>query len=484
MSLFTTDSARPLGKGLQSPAGSITDSEVAAMVRGYKRTVASRYRSLIEEDLEGLAHMPYLVSPKIDGEMWFMIFDEGEPFLASPTGRVVSGDIPVLKEAKAAAAKAHGRTVIAGELFAARKGGRPRVGDLAAAMGGEDKAETARIAFVAFDSITGGFRDSPERMPEYKDRLESLKKLFDGGKRAQAIKTEAVTGGGDVASLFEKWVAGGKGEGLVIRTADNAIVYKAKPSINIDAAILGYTESSDGPDKVGAVLMGLMREDGQYQVIGSCGNMPGEQRVAFMEQLKEMHVDSNYRHANSKGALYRFVRPEIVIEVKLTDIQSETSSGDRIERMVLDFKGGGWQAVRQFPGASILHPVFVRVRDDKTVNSTDIRVAQVLERCLVDAIDSHAEPLVLPASEIIRREVYAKAVKGVDGVRKLVVWKTNKEGVDSSYPPYVVHFTDYSPGRKDPLKREVRLAPTLAIAQELADGMISKNIKKGWDKRA
>ena len=142
MSLYSTDSARPLGKGLQSPAGSITDSEVAAMVRGYKRTVASRYRSLIQEDLENLAHMPYLVSPKIDGEMWFMVFDEGEPFLASPTGRVVSGDIPVLKEAKAAAAKAHGRTIIAGELFAARKGGRPRVGDLAAAMGGEDKAET------------------------------------------------------------------------------------------------------------------------------------------------------------------------------------------------------------------------------------------------------------------------------------------------------------------------------------------------------
>ena len=122
--------------------------------------------------------------------------------------------------------------------------------------------------------------------------------------------------------------------------------------------------------------------------------------------------------------------------------------------------------------------------DRHPVNPTDIRVAQVLERCLVDAIDSHAEPLVLPASEIIRREVYVKTVKGVDGVRKLVVWKTNKEGVDPSYPPYVVHFTDYSAGRKDPLKREVRLAPTLTIAQELADGMVSKNIKKGWDKRA
>ncbi|HFE47465.1 MAG TPA: hypothetical protein ENJ18_18580, partial [Nannocystis exedens] len=294
MSLYTTDSARPLGAGQQSPAGSITDSEIASMVRGYKRTVASRYRSLVEDDLATLHSMPYLVSPKIDGEMWFLIFDEGEPFLASPTGRVVSGDIPVLREAKKAAAMAHGRTILAGELFAARKGGRPRVGDLASAMGGEAKAETSRIAFAAFDSLIGGFRESPERMPEYQDRLASMQHLLDGGKRLKAIKTESVSGGAAVVSLYEQWVAGGKGEGLVIRTADNAIVYKAKPSINIDAAIIGYTESSEGPDKVGALLMGLMREDGQFQVIGSCGNMPGEQRIAFMKQLREMHVNSNY----------------------------------------------------------------------------------------------------------------------------------------------------------------------------------------------
>ncbi|MCB9568774.1 MAG: hypothetical protein H6710_16425 [Myxococcales bacterium] len=484
MSLYTTDSARPLGGGLQSPAGSLTESELASMVRNYKRSVASRYRALIQEELEGLPNMPLLVSPKIDGEMWFMIFDGSDAFLASPTGRVVSGDIPVLREAKAAAGRAHGRSVIAGELFAVRKGGRPRVGDLAAAMGGEGKAEVDRIAFAAFDSITGGFRESPERMPEYRDRLDSLTRLFDGGKRLKAIKTEAVTGGAAAAELFDQWVSGGKGEGLVIRTQDNAIVYKAKPSINIDAAIIGYTESSEGPDKVGSVLLGLMREDGQFQVIGSCGNMPTEQRLAFMEQLKGMHVESTYRHANSKGALYRFVRPEIIIEVKLTDIQSETSAGDPIDRMVLEWADGRWRSVRQLPGASILHPVFVRVRDDKTVNPTDIRVAQVLERCLVDAIDTHAERLVLPVSAIVRREVYAKTTKGTDAVRKLVVWKTNKEAADPSYPAFVVHFTDYSPGRKDPLQREVRVAPTLIEAQKIADGMIASNIKKGWDQRA
>ncbi|MCA9694414.1 MAG: ATP-dependent DNA ligase [Myxococcales bacterium] len=483
MSLFTNDGARPMGKGEQCPAGSVTDSELAAMLRGYKRSVASRYRSVVQEELA--THLPpgkLLVSPKIDGELWFLVLDGAQAFFASPKGRVITGDVPVLKEALKALKRSEGRTIIAGELFAIKgKGskGRPRVGDLANAMGGGEKAATDRIAFAAFDSLLGGDADASGSIPLYKDRLAMLGRLLHGGKRLQSIKTEEVTGGDKVEALFEQWVEGGKGEGLVIRTAENKI-YKAKPTINIDAVIIGYTESSEDKNKVGSLLLAMMREDGSYQIIGKCGNMPDPQRFKFMKQLQKEHCDSNYRFANSKGALFRFTEPKTVIEVKLTDIQSETSSGDSIYRMVLEHKDGGWQAIREFPGASILHPVFVRIRDDKAVNPVDIRVSQVLERCLVENIDRKAERLVLPVSTVLRREVYTKTTKGEQAVRKLVVWATNKEALDPAYPAYVVHWTDYSAGRKTPLAREVRLAPDKALALEIAEGFVDKNIKKGW----
>ena len=60
------------------------------------------------------------------------------------------------------------------------------------------------------------------------------------------------------------------------------------------------------------------------------------------------------------------------------------------------------------------------------------------------------------------------------------MFKTNKEEANADWPAYVVCFTDYSSGRKDPLKREVRLAPNETVAKALADQMIEKNIKKGW----
>jgi hypothetical protein len=46
------------------------------MVRNYKRVVAGSYRALVQEDLATtLPHGTLLVSPKIDGELWFLVID-------------------------------------------------------------------------------------------------------------------------------------------------------------------------------------------------------------------------------------------------------------------------------------------------------------------------------------------------------------------------------------------------------------------------
>jgi len=78
----------------------------------------------------------------------------------------------------------------------------------------------------------------------------------------------------------------------------------------------------------------------------------------------------------------------------------------------------------------------------------------------------------------MKRQVWAKEGAGKVDVRKLLVWKTNKES--AGYPAFVVHWTDYSSTRKSPLDREVRLAPNEKEALKIADAMIADNIKKGW----
>ena len=481
MSLVNTANSAPLGKGLVCGVGSIADTALASLVGGYKRTVASRYRVVVEDGLaQQIPPGKLLVSPKIDGQIWFLVMDGSEVVLVSPTGRAISGDVPVLKEARAMAARAQGRTVIAGELFALRKGGRPRVGDISRALGGGADAEVAKLGYAAFDLVTGGDAEMPAVSLDYSERLDTLRRLLEGGKRCKAIKTDVVSSPAEVQASFDALVKSGKAEGLIVRSADGRI-FKVKPSMSLDAVVIGYTRRTEDPDQARSLLLALMREDGRFQQLGSVGNLSTDDyRKSLLEKLSALDCTSTWRHASSSGVLYCFVKPELVVQVRVSDLQSEDSSGGPIKRMVLDYADGKWSAVRKMQGASIIHPVFERIRDDKAVNSTDIRTAQIEERIFISDLHDKSEVLTLPASEVIRREVYTKTTKGKVAVRKLLVWKTGKDEVDPRYPAYVVHWTDYSPGRRDPIKRTVRPAPDEAEATALGDELITKNIKRGW----
>jgi hypothetical protein len=481
MPSFSTEDARTCGKGQHSPGGSVTDKELATAIRRYKRGVASRYSALIPDEIDArLPPGPYLVSPKVDGEQWCLVFEDGDVFLANPAGRVLSGDIPVLAEARKMVGRVEGTTVIAGELFAARKEGRSRHGDLANALSGDDKAQVDRVGFMAFDLVWGGDGEAKMPLGSYRERFDVVQRVLEGGKRLRAVKTETCEDKQGVSDLFDTWAAGGKAEGLVVRTPSQ-LTFKVKPSVTIDAVVIGYTERTEDATQISSLLLALIRPDGTHQIIGHCGNLgTDDARREIGEVLRPLNCDSNYSEANSRGALFQAIRPERVVEVRISDVQADTSAGDPVQRMVLAFEDGAWVARRRMHGVSILHPRLVRMRDDKQPVEGDVPVRQVFERVLVTDADADAASAELPRSEVLRREAFTKATKGKTAVRKLLVWKTNKETVDPLFPAYVVHFTDYSPGRKDPLKRTVRLAPDEATATAIAEDMLKSEIKKGW----
>jgi hypothetical protein len=139
-----------LGNGFLSEAVSIKDPILMATLKNYKSRVARGYRTLTKDDIKGnISSGKYFVSPKIDGELWFLIIEDKEAWLGSPQGKVISGNIPLLKEAASFCTNAFSRTVLAGELFVTGKSGRPRVGDLANALGGGQKAKVDRLGFMA-----------------------------------------------------------------------------------------------------------------------------------------------------------------------------------------------------------------------------------------------------------------------------------------------------------------------------------------------
>ena len=490
MKLHRTDDARPLGDGFRTQLGAVTDADLARVVANYKRVIASNYEALAVDELPtALPPGPYLVSPKIDGQLWYLVLDDSDAILVNPRGRVLFGALPVLDEArKNVAPRAQGRTVLAGELWAVPEAGRVRSAGLASALSGEASADVKRVAFTAFDLVWGSDAEAPKPPSDYHDRLAVLQRLTEGGKRLRTVATETLPSLREVAAQYQQHVSGGRAEGLVVR-ARNTKTYKVKPVIAIDAAIIGYTNKADEPDQARSLLMALMRDDGSFQVIGSVGNMGDvAQRQAILARVQPLACESNYRHASRDGVLYRMVRPELVVQFRINDVQSTDPAGAPVQRMVLSFDDGSWKAIARMPGVAIYHPIFEQFREDKGINPTDLRMAQVLDRCYVSRLDTTPAAPDLPASTLLARRVFAKDAKGSLSVRKILAWKTNKEAADPRFPAYVVHYTDYSATRKVPLQRTVRCAPTLDEAMRqldavLADKKVVKDGKltRGWE---
>ena len=98
----------------------------------------------------------------------------------------------------------------------------------------------------------------------------------------------------------------------------------------------------------------------------------------------------------------------------------------------------------------------------------------------VPLAEATANDLKLPASEVLKREVVTKELKGRTMVRKLLLWKTNKDEQSDEFPAYVVHLTDFSPNRKDPLKREIRVSDSKEQITQLYEQLKKKFFVGGW----
>jgi len=464
------------GQALASGFGDaeLQDPALLDLIAGYKRRVAGNYRPLSPHDIEGLAAGKMTLSEKIDGELWFMVGVGKEVFLTNAKGRVLAGDLPFLPKSL----PAEERCVVAGELHAKVEGRRCRVGDLAAALADGKNARVAEVCFSAFDLVEDAGAAPPAA---YEARHARLLELLPSSPNLRALPIEAVGTGHQVRQKYEAQVATGLWEGIVLRL-ETGLIHKLKPSITVDVALIGYTVKADRPELARSVLLGLVHEDGVMQIIGACGNLGSdEDRRGLLSELLKLKTESSVRYASDTGGLYNFVRPEMVAEISATDFQGEQSDGKPITGMTLRFGPEGWSGLGLRPAPKPIHPVLVRIRRDKKADPTDARFAQVVPY-LPERAEAEVIKGAVPGSTMIRREVWTKEAKGQTAVRKLIIWQTNKAAVDRRFPAYVVHWTDYSPTRAEPLDRDVRIAPSEEVAVRIADGLVEENIKKGWNK--
>ncbi len=470
-----------LGAYATGTVAALVDPLLVNRAQDFRRQIASRMIPLEPTDI--LKQFPvgtYHVSLKIDGEFSLLVYSGGEALLVNPGGTVRVG-IPAVDEAATLLKKAGAKTaLIAGELhFTKASGKRPRVHDVSrVARQPGSQAELDQLGFAAFDILEVDGQSAGE---EFKKTWDRLTALFKGGKRAGVVESLWLKDGAAIDAQFRKWIEQGA-EGAVVRS-DAVGRFKLKMRHTIDAAVIGFTEGTD--DRRGMVhdlLIALIRPDGCLHVVGHVGGgFSNDERRGFLSDLKDMVVGSDYIEVNDQVA-YHMVRPEWVIEVSVLDLIAVTTRGMPIKKMALqwDSVSSRYRIVRQMPLVGMISPQFVRRREDKAVHGADIPLRQVTDIVDVALADRDARQLDLPKSEVIRREVCTKQLKGQTMVRKLLMWKTNKNDLGHEYPAYVIHYTDFSPNRKTPLERDIRVSSSLEQIEQLWSSLASEAFSKGW----
>lgn len=463
-------------------ASALTDPLLLSRVQEYRRLTSARMAPLDRDDIRRkMPKADYFVSRKVDGEFTVLVYDGSGAFLLNPGGTVRTG-LPVTEEAARRLFKANVKqAMIAGELYVHCDDRRPRVHDVATvARQPKSEADLKRLRFAAFDLIP---MDGAAAGP-YAETWETIKRLFGDGERIHPVQTQTAGSAADIDEKFEQWVVQEGAEGLVARS-DSAGLFKIKPRHTLDVAVIGFTESTgDREGMLHDLLYAVMRRDGSLQVLSRVGGgFDEDQRRTMLADLKDMIVPSEYAEVNSDHVAYQMVEPQWVIEISCLDLISQTTRGAPINRMVLDFQqqGKGYRVIRRLPLATVISPQFVRRREDKSVRPHDVRIDQVSSIVEIAQWDRDAGKMTVPKSEVLRRTVYTKVMKGETMVRKLVLWKTNKETDGDEFPAYVLHYTDFSPSRKTPLCREVRVSSSLEQMSNLWTGLLEENIKKGWE---
>lgn len=467
--------------GRRAPVGGLADAELTKRLRTYKRQVAKRYRVIDPDQIERqLTQGPYWISPKHDGELWFLVKRDDEVALCSFNGRVHLGT-PLAKEAAQLLSDA-GDSIIAGELTSRPKADdRSRVYHVASALGAAS-LEPA-LGFEAFDLVEEGDQDL--MLLDYGSRLERLRALLAGGERVRTVETEAGVGA-DVLRRYREWVVTDRYEGLVVRS-ERGLTYKIKSTLTLDLVVLAYGERITGElRQMREMSLGLLRDDGTWQLVGPVGTgFSEEDRAAWYERLSPMQVPSTFRLANREGTLSKFVRPEIVLEVRCSDLLASDSWDAPIRRMSLAFDPEeGYRPVAEQPTAVMIHPIFLRERADKPVDPGSVGMAQLTSRVSIEAPREDPPPAQPEADpEVLRRRVFTKETKGRLAVRKYVLLATNRPA-DRSWPPFVAYFTDFSAGRKEPLQTALRTGSTLEEAEAQVRAWLADNIKRGWGEAA
>ena len=440
----------------------------------YKKNIAGHFvlveGAKLKQRIDG---QRFAVTRKIDGHLQVVFYEGGKVFMLNASGKQKAESLKCLDVFAAAMKKAGVKqAVIAAELYLPNKDGRPRCGDVMAALADGKKKD--QLALAPFDIVE--LEGEAWKAEHYSDTHNKLCTIFQD-EQVRPVQMRNASSNDEVKQIYEEWVEGEGAEGLVVHS-ESPIVWKVKARHTIDAAVIGYTTADRG---IRDLMFAVRREDGLFQmfVVGSTG-LTDDERADIAQRLGEKHVESQYVLSDSRGIAYQMVKPELVFEISVLELVARGNDDKvRMNPLLRYDDKQGWLMEGVTPGVVALGITIERERSDKQPNETDVRISQLTDICPFE--EPEGGKVKLEKSELLERRVFKKVSGAKVMLHKFLLWKTNKEQ-SGRYPAYVVYHTDFSNGRKDMIKRDMLYSNDEKQIRELLAAEIAENVKKGWEK--
>jgi ATP-dependent DNA ligase len=426
----------------------------------YHRKYASKY---IPAEGSRLAELipqcdEYYYSEKLDGILLITINDGKDIRFFKSSGIEIT--LPILKSVFPKDAVG----LWAGELYVnGNKRSRPFLVSKSISNGNDD------LSYAIFDIV----EDVRKTISE---RIDSINRFFTESGKIHKINLKKTNSRGQIITEFNQLVNDGS-EGMIIHTPQG-FTYKAKSQMTLDCVILGYAMRENGR-QIRELLIGIALDEG-FMVIGKVGTGFSDlEREQLVSNLEPLVINSNIVEVAGNGLAFYWVKPEFVVEVKCLELLIDNSEGPISKLKVIFSDEKVYSQSGMITGVSLMSPVYEGIRMDKKADTISAGLSQITSRVEIQVNESHLKQL--KASQIIKREVYIKEGKNGKSLRKFVSWKTNKEET-GSFPAYILYYTDFSSGRKDPLQTEIYTAIDENDLEVKFNDLVTDNIKKGWVK--
>jgi hypothetical protein len=452
------------------------DKESVKIAMDYKADVCKRYINLISEQIDSkLTGSIFFASNKVDGEMNVLFIDDKNAVIINRSGRVRMG-LPCIENAREFLNKNGVKQgVFPVELHVDETAGRTRISDVLNALADKNKTQTLRLAM--FDILE--INNQKFNSGSYEETHRKITEITNGAGMCFPVKYEKAGSKAELRQIYQRWVEEGGSEGLVVHS-ELPLIFKIKPRHSIDVVVIGFSEGTgDDRGQIRCLLLAMLTSDGSYQVVGKTGGgFSDEERKDILNRLKPMVVESNFIETDSNHTAFHMVKPEIVIELLISDVIFETTSGS-VNNAYLDYTENGYVHKANRRGLSMIYPNFVRFRDDKQAVYSDIRIEQINEFSYIEPLSEREETEEIAKSDLIYRHVYKKETGSKLMVQKFMLWQTNKQNI--GYPAYVLYYTNFSSERKDPLQSEIRVSNDREQIDEMFDSYVNEKVKKGWE---